>query len=178
MLLPLVLIVIVALTLETGRVHLRGNTYLTATSIILVVGMLGGHVMGNGRRSYPFDTWRMYTTPHAPREYFLFHLVSRDGRTLDYPFHALAPWSPGPMRDFSMLAPITWRLVDRQRRCACSADDPVLDQLLWALVRFAEGRSGIEIVRFDILRVATPPAAGTTPARIYVWQSPPDRRRE
>lgn len=176
MIVPLILAIVVALTLLTGVPCLRDKPRLAAISLTLAAMMFAGQTFGISRMSYPFDAWRMYASPSAPRDYFLFQVVTQDQQTLDYPFHTLTPWSPGPLRGYSMLAPVTWRLVDSQRRCRCAAHDPDLDRLLDALVRWAEYRSSREITRFEILRASATPAASTAPVRVYEWVKGSNRR--
>lgn len=151
---------------------LEAFTYLAATGLALIVAerrllrgdagdtrpviwvlasfLLSGQVLANDRLTYPFQRWDMYSVTIAPSEYYRFLAKTSDSLFFDYPFTDIAPGSPGPMPGYSMLSPITWRLVQQQRLCRCDGADPTLDALIKGLTAAYRQRRGTVIREFQI----------------------------
>lgn len=130
-----------------------------------------GHTMGRSRLTYPFHRWDMYSTSEAPQQYYQFRAFTADGQVQDFPFDLINPWSPGPLRGYSMLAPLSMRLIARQSRCKCASNDQELDKLIDAMAVLFERRRGVPLRAFEITsRLATVPsldhAKGLT---LYSW---------
>ena len=139
-------------------------------TVILAVTMCLAQVYGRGDLTYPFATWRMYSTTNAPRSYWRFVVRTADGRAFDYPFSSIAPWSPGPLSGYSMLSPITYRLVATQAECQCRSGDGQLDSLIQNLVKVHARDVGAAIHSFEILEIpATITRTETAAQRRYVW---------
>lgn len=138
--------------LRSGRAFLVRSVGLTIGCVTLVTAMTAGQLLNAGRMTYPFDSWRMYTTTRAPEYFYQFIVTTADGGTVDYPFQILTPWSPGPLSGYSMLAPVTWRLVQALNACRCYADDPAVDSYIAALARVHERSTGIRLTEFRISR--------------------------
>jgi len=140
-------------------------------AVLLGVTLSAGHVVNRSDLTYPFDSWRMYSTSSAPRAYYVFRVIGDDHGAFDYPFHAISPWSPGPLSGYSMLAPLTWRLVRRQGACRCASGDPELDDVIGALVRVHERRTAARVRAFEIVAApALVARAGAAERVVYTWR--------
>ena len=122
------------------------------------------------RLTYPLESWRMYSTVEAPRAYFSFEIQARDGSMRPYPFELLVPASPGLFRNYSMMAPITWRLVSSHRQCRCGAGDYEMDQMIAGLVRVYESSGPHQVSRFLMTATAVSlSGASNEPQLLYTW---------
>jgi hypothetical protein len=148
----------------------KRDTPARAVILATAVMLLYGQVANDERRLYPLVSWRMYTTADAPRYYYQFSVVTATGGRTDYPTSLIAPFSPGPLRGYSMLAPLTFGLVRRQALCRCDKDDVELDALLEAMIDIYQRHRAERVLRFVIeQRRAHLAGAGSALRPIYSW---------
>lgn len=149
----------------------RGRDRLVTTATVGFACLLCvGQISGRSDEWYPFVSWRMYTSPHAPTLYYEFKVTNSEGDNYYYPFEILLPWTPGPLSGYSMLSPITQRLINMQLRCRCERGDSELDRMIEALVRIHQKHSRVGVSRFAI--IATPRSDRPTSGEgrgVYSW---------
>jgi hypothetical protein len=133
--------------------------------------LLWGQLANSEGLLYPLVSWNMYTTTRAPRAYHRFVITTPERAAHDYPMNLIAPLSPGPLGGYSMLTPVTLRLVRRQSICRCDSGDPELDSLIASLAHIYELRRKRYVLRFDIQRIETELVRHVAdPRTIYSWQ--------
>jgi hypothetical protein len=145
-LLPFIVVTLATASLARGAVQGAGSK---AAIAIVACALAVGHVLNEPRLSYPLDSWRMYTTSNAPRVYYEFVIVSSDGASR-YPFEIITPLSPGPLRHYSMLAPLSWRLIQMQRSCRCRRGEPTIDLLIAGMVNAYVAQHSVDLRSFEI----------------------------
>jgi hypothetical protein len=150
----------------------RDRTILIVACCASVLFPLG-QAVENARITYPFDHWGMYDVSSPALRYYEFTVLERDGDTADYPFEVVSFASPGPLRGFTTLSPLSFRLVAMASACKCTSRDPKLDRVLAWLVANYGLRSGSAVVEFRISEGSLSGARGSQRKRIiYRWVNP------
>jgi len=162
------LIAIAAAAIVLRRTALPERHHAVVYGVSLALGF--GQAFNAPRDVYPLDSWRMYSSTNAPREYYDF-AVTVEQAEMRYPFSFVAPLSPGPLDGYSMLSPIPWRLIALRSRCVCAANDVALDTMILGLVSVFEQRQGVVADAFTIYAVPSQWATGpqVPPVALYRW---------
>jgi len=161
-----VLACVAVLCATNGRGPVARRDWLLWTICVLLTA---GQVLNDSRATYPFDSWRMYTTRQVPTHYYKVVIETERGRER-YPYRLIAPMVPGPLDHYTTLAPITWRLVERQRVCRCETGDATNGALIEALVAVFERATEREVTSFLLLVSPTEVLGPSNDERtLYRW---------
>lgn len=120
--------------------------------LVLILLWPLGQIARSPTRSYPLDTWAMYTLENPPQAAYEFMVTRHDGRRAPFDFRTVSPWVPGPRSGFSTLGPVAWKLVKLRAMCACQRADRTLDAEIEAVLA-TEADPQRRVAVFEIVRV-------------------------
>jgi len=131
------------------------TTLMGALSLAFFVGQ----AWDRPRTTYPFISWSMYGHSAVPPAYHEVIVTTAHGEH-EYPFYIVNS-SSGPLRGYSALDPVKWRVVQEILNCGCDRDDPKLDSLLASLasvysMEFGHAVRSVKVVFTTTTRLGEP----------------------